>query len=224
MKLPAAVKYFRFRVFQALLGPFSRWARRRRMQAMLSLMGLRAGTSVLDLGGDPRTWDHEFLPPLHIKILNLPAVVDKTADFQHSVEYIDGDGCNVDFLAAKSMDFVFSNSVIEHVGDAERRAQFAREVRRIGKSYWVQTPSIWFPIEAHCGMPLWWCYPAGMRNWILSRWREKLPAWTEMIEGTTVVKLAEMRRLFPDGKIKVERVLGIPKSYIVFKTAPSQAA
>jgi hypothetical protein len=36
--------------------------------------------------------------------------------------------------------------------------------------------------------------------------------------------LAELRRLFPDAKIKVERVLGIPKSYIVFKTAPPQAA
>jgi hypothetical protein len=121
------------------------------------------------------------------------------------------------------MDFVFSNSVIEHVGGAERRAQFAREVRRIGRSYWVQTPSIWFPIEAHSGMPLWWCYPKGMRNWILRRWREKLPAWTDMIEGTTVVKRAELQRLFPDAKIKVERVLGVPKSYIAFKRVPLQS-
>ena len=121
------------------------------------------------------------------------------------------------------MDFVFSNSVIEHVGGAARRAQFAREVRRIGRSYWVQTPSIWFPIEAHSGMPLWWCYPQGMRNWILRRWREKLPAWTEMIEGTTVVKRAELQKLFPDAEIKVERVFGIPKSYIAFKTVPPQA-
>src|SRR5580658_8150661 len=198
MNFSATVRYFRFRVFQALLLPFSRWARRRRMRVLLGLMRLHEGTSVLDLGGDPRTWDHAFLPPLHIKILNLPEVVEKTAVFQHSVEYIDGDGCNVEGLAANSMDFVFSNSVIEHVGGAERRAQFAREVRRIGRSYWVQTPSIWFPIEAHSGMPLWWCYPQGMRNWILRRWREKLPAWTEMIEGTTVVKRSELERLFPD--------------------------
>ena len=189
---------------------------------MLSIVQLREGTSVLDLGGDPRTWDHEFLPPLRIKILNLPAVVEKTADFQHSVEYIDGDGCNVECLAAKSMDFVFSNSVIEHVGGAARRAQFAGEVRRIGKSYWVQTPSIWFPIEAHSGMPLWWCYPQGMRRWILRRWREKLPAWTDMIEGTTVLKRDELQQLFPDAEIKVERVLGIPKSYIAFRTVPLQ--
>jgi hypothetical protein len=221
MSIPS-FRYVRFRVFQALLWPFSRWARRRRMQAMLGLMRLHEGTSVLDLGGDPRTWEHEFLPPLRIKILNLPEMIQKTGDLQHNLEYIEGDGCDVKGLAANSMDLVFSNSVIEHVGGAERRAQFAREVRRIGRSYWVQTPSIWFPIEAHCGMPLWWCYPRRLRERILRRWREKLPAWTDMIEGTTVVKRAELRKLFPDAKIKVERVFGIPKSYIAFKPGPIQ--
>jgi len=53
-------------------------------------------------------------------------------------------------------DLVFSNSVIEHVGDFERMRQFVHEARRVAKSYWIQTPSKWFPIEPHCGMPFWW--------------------------------------------------------------------
>jgi hypothetical protein len=44
-----------------------------------------------------------------------------------------------------------------------------------------------------------------------------------MIEGTTVVKRAELEKLFPDAEIKVERVFGIPKSYIALKTGPLQA-
>src|SRR5262245_13224180 len=43
---------------------------------------------------------------------------------------------------------VFSNSVIEHVGPPPKQAEFAHEVLRLGRSYWVQTPSKWFPIEA----------------------------------------------------------------------------
>ncbi len=40
----------------------------------------------------------------------------------------------------KSYDIVFSNSVIEHVGNLEKQKQFADEVQRVGKSYFIQTP------------------------------------------------------------------------------------
>jgi len=48
----------------------------------------------------------------------------------------------------------------------------------------------------------------------IERWRRKLPAWTEMVEQTRVLTKAEMRRLFPEATILVERVCGIPKSYV----------
>jgi hypothetical protein len=113
---------------------------------------------------------------------------------------------------------VFSNSVIEHVGPEIRQQSFAREVRRLGRAYWVQTPSKWFPVEAHCGMPLWWFYPEFVRRAIIRRWQEKLPGWTKMIAGTRVLSLRQMRRLFPEATIHVEYSFGLPKSYVAYSS------
>lgn len=96
-------------------------------------------------------WDH-VTEPLAITILNLPGIARAEHRSRHALTYVSGDACCAPQYPDKSFDVVFSNSVIEHVGDDEKQAQFALEVRRIGKSYWVQTPSKYFPIEAHCGI------------------------------------------------------------------------
>src|SRR5262249_41817791 len=131
---------------------------------------------------------------------------------------IEGDACRVENLKDHSFDIVFSNSVIEHVGGADRQENFAREVRRLGHSYWVQTPSKWFPIEAHTGMPFWFFYPATIRHRFIERWHRILPGnpWYQMIEQTTVLSRADLRRLFPEATIVVETLFGLPKSYIVY--------
>jgi hypothetical protein len=186
------------------------------MRLMVRELHLKQNASVLDLGGQPATWDHGFVPPLDLTILNLPDTVKQRGNFRgHKITYVEGDACHSPGYQNLAFDVVFSNSVIEHVGGLDRRAEFAREVIRLGQSFWVQTPSVWFPIEAHTGMPFWWFYPSVVRSLILKRWYRKLPKWTEMVQGTTVVHKRELKRLFPGARILVERVWGIPKSYIV---------
>jgi hypothetical protein len=82
----------------------------------------------------------------------------------------------------------------------------------------VQTPSIWFPLEAHSGVPFWWAIPKRLRAKLTERWRQQLPAFTAMIEGTTVIKRKDLQSCFPDGQITTERFLGIPKSYVVMRS------
>jgi methyltransferase family protein len=207
------LRYLRFDLFTRLLRPFSRRYRKRRMRAYVALMRIREGMSVLDLGGQPMIWD-SVAAPLNITILNLPGVAERNIPSHHGIRYVEGDACKVVGFKDGQFDSVFSNSVIEHLGCANNRIDFAREVRRLGKSYWVQTPAKWFPIEAHCGMPFWWFYPAPVRQYFIERWRRKLPAWTEMAEQTTVLAKSELQQLFPEAMIKVETVFGIPKSYI----------
>jgi hypothetical protein len=171
--------------------------------------------SILDLGGQPMIWDS--VPHLlHLTILNLPGIAMRQKKSHHQIEYVEGDACEVVQFKGRSFDLIFSNSVIEHVGPAEKQAAFAREVRRLGRSYWVQTPSKWFPIEAHCGMPFWWFYPPSLRSYFIRRWRIKLPDWTEMVEGARVLTKSELRTLFPEATIVVETMLGFPKSYIAY--------
>jgi methyltransferase family protein len=214
-ELAMNLRYLRFNAFTSLMRPFSRRVRRKRMRVYVALMGLKEGMSVLDLGGQPMIWD-SVPARLDLTILNLPGVAERSSASHHKIRYVEGDACSVTGFEGRQFDNVFSNSVIEHVGSADKQADFAREVRRLGKSYWVQTPTKWFPIEAHCGMPFWWFYPRRLRQYFIEGWRRKLPAWTEMVEGTRVLTRSELQRLFPEATIRVETVCGIPKSYIAY--------
>ncbi|MEM2045934.1 MAG: class I SAM-dependent methyltransferase, partial [Candidatus Bathyarchaeia archaeon] len=60
------------------------------------------------------------------------------------VEWIIGDARCMPFKD-KSFDVVFSNSVIEHVGNYDDQKMCAEEIRRVGKCYFVQTPNFYFP-------------------------------------------------------------------------------
>ena len=51
-------------------------------------------------------------------------------------------------------DWVFSNAVIEHVGDGEMQLQFVNEMLRVGKNVFFTTPNKYFPIETHTNIPL----------------------------------------------------------------------
>jgi hypothetical protein len=179
-------------------------------------MGLTPNTRILDLGGQPQMWEHVEMP-LDITILNLAGIAKTDVGvLQHRIRYVEGDACDVSQFTRTDFDLIYSNSVIEHVGPEDRQDAFASEVRRLGTRYWVQTPSKWFPIEAHCGMPLWWFYPEGVRQAFLERWRKKLPAWTEMVEGTRVLTLDRVRALFPGSSVYTEWAFGFPKSYAMY--------
>lgn len=209
--------YLRFRLFYALLKPFSGYARKRRTEEFVRLMAPRDGLRVLDLGGQPEIWDNVGAR-LNITILNLPGIANSNHRSHHQISYVEGDACNMPEYQSGDFDLVFSNSVIEHVGDAEKRTMFAREVRRLNAPFWVQTPYKYYPIEAHCGMPFWWLYPSSLRAYFLNRWRQKLPAWTDMVEGTDIVSVEEIKSLFPTATVFKEWLI-FPKSIVAYSKA-----
>ena len=199
-----------------LQGSFSHRMRQRRMAWFLEAMAPAPGTRIVDLGGTAGFWV-DCPVPLDITVVNLPGELEPVPASQHRFDVIAGDACALPDLADGAFEIAFSNSVIEHVGPFARRAALAAEVRRLAPRYWVQTPSAAFPIEAHNHMPFWWFYPEPVRNRFLRRWRRTLPARTAMIEGTTVVSRAEMRDLFPEATLRVERLALLPKSYIAYR-------
>ena len=46
-------------------------------------------------------------------------------------------------------DWIFSNAVIEHVGEYEKQVQFLNEMMRVSHNVFFTTPNKFFPIEAH---------------------------------------------------------------------------
>jgi len=208
----------RIKAFYRVLPYVQDITRRGRMEALLNILEIKPGTRILDLGGSPTIWGHVSIP-LDITIVNLSKGIPAfqlEEDSVHTFHYVEGDACNVQ-LPDHSFDLVFSNSVIEHVGSSERQEKFAREVTRLGNSYWVQTPSAWFPIEAHTGMPFYWFYPEWFRSLLFRRWQKKLPTWwTDLILEIGVLSRKRMAELFPDARIRVEFLFGLTKSYIAY--------
>lgn len=187
------------------------------MALFIKLMKLHPGMKILDLGGYPDFWNDVDLP-LDITCLNLPGsgITERNYKSHHHITCIEGDACSMPYLKPGDFDVIFSNSVIEHVGNEQKRSDFASEVLRLSDKYWIQTPSKYFPIEAHCGMPFWWFYPTSFRSFILKRWKKKLPAWTEMVANTSIVNRSELKKIFPNCQIQNELFFIIPKSLIAF--------
>jgi len=133
-------------------------------------------------------------------------------------------------------DIVFSNSVIEHatmpksklampmsdrawVREAfAHQEQFAREIQRVGRSYFVQTPHRAFVIESHTWLPLVGYLP---HNAMAKVVRLSDRVWVKHCGYVdwNLLGPSEMQRLFPGCSIHVERLLGLPKSLIAYRRA-----
>jgi len=182
--------------------------------------GLTPHTRVLDIGGTPYNWELSPVKP-RLTILNLPRAGEIVPE---GVDWVAADGCVLPF-ADRSFDIVFSNSVIEHLGSRTRQQQFAAEVARVGKRYYVQTPNRWFPVETHLLTPFVHYLPKNWQAPLVRRWTvwsmltgiqgerrsfyiEHYLADIHLLDGAT------LRELFPQAELRTERFLGIPKSLL----------
>jgi ubiquinone/menaquinone biosynthesis C-methylase UbiE len=53
-----------------------------------------------------------------------------------------------------TFDIVYSNAVIEHVGDHPKQLRFLQEMYRVSRRGYLTTPNRYFPIEPHTRIPL----------------------------------------------------------------------
>lgn len=197
-------------------GIIRKW-REARFRKFCDLVGVPAGARIIDLGGTRYYWElvtNDF----HITIVNLPGINENNEDTE-KYKFVTADATDLSGLFSdKSFDVAFSNSVIEHVGNDAHVEKFANEIKRLGKAYWVQTPSKKFPIEPHTGSLFFWYLPASARMKLMDRWENKLPAWTAMIRGTRLITEEHMKSLFPDASVYYEKKLGLfEKSYSFYK-------
>jgi hypothetical protein len=123
----------------------------------------------------------------------------------------------------KSFDVVLSNSVIEHVGTLSDQKRMANEIRRVGKAYFIQTPNRYFPLEPHFLIPFFQFFPTNLKIYLAENFKpgwyrnRKIEAAIEDAQQIRLLSKKELMRLFPDGKIWEEKVMGLTKSFIVYK-------
>ncbi len=199
--------------------------RSRRMRRFERTFVITNETRILDVGGTPFNWEFLEARP-RVTILNMPRHREA---FDEHFTCVFGDGRRLPF-ADQSFDIVFSNSVIEHVGDGESQRQFAAEIARVGKAYWVQTPNRGFPVEPHMMTPFLHYLPRTWQASIARRFtvwalieRPSADRWNFYIDhylrDIRLLDAEEMQRLFPDAEIVRERLGGVTKALIAVRRA-----
>jgi hypothetical protein len=139
------------------------------------------------------------------------------------VRYVQADARRLPFRDG-AFPVVFSNSVMEHVGDYEHQRRFAGEVRRVGRRYFVQTGNQRFPFELHLLTPLIHWFPKSwqrrlIRNFSLWGWFVRpSPADVDVfLRGVRLPTERDMRECFPDAALRYERVFRMKKALIAVK-------
>jgi hypothetical protein len=196
--------------------------RSERMRLFERTFQISQRTRILDVGGSALIWSYASVRP-QLTILNLPAALEPGAAVEALVA---GDGCRLPFRDS-AFDIVFSNSVIEHVG-ARAQQQFASEIARVGRRYWVQTPNRRFPVELHLMLPLIHYLPKRLQSAIARRftvWQLLArPAEAQrrfyvdhFLNDLHLLDARELQSLFPEARIVTERFAGLPKSLIAVR-------
>lgn len=195
-----------------------------RADLLMRLMSPAPNSRVLDLGGS----DGGFARLLSARVpldITVADIGPREIDGLTYVELDDSDRLPFD---DDSFDLVFCNSVIEHVTAREnlpetewqrashrRQVAFAAEIRRIGRTYFVQTPDRTFPFETHSLLPLANLLSHQQTNRLLSIVSRVWPSPADA--DWRLLDAADMRALFPDGQVHVERFFGVPKSVIAYR-------
>jgi len=178
----------------------------------------------LDVGGSETFWGGTEVvrdAGINVVLLNqlhlhpqLPRFTAVTADARDMRSFGDGE-----------FDVVFSNSVIEHLGDWESQRLMAKEVIRVGKRYFVQTPNRLFPLEPHFLFPFFQFLPLSWRISLVQHFdlgwyaKGRIPDRSRARETVTAIRLlslSEMRSLFPSASIQRERLAGLTKALVAY--------
>ncbi len=178
---------------------------------------------ILDIGGTEEYWKNmgiEVGNNIEIVLLNLYKTEVSTLGFTS----IKGDATNLEGITDKSFDLVYSNSVIEHLFTLEQQEKMAKETIRVGKSYFIQTPNKYFPIEPHWLFPFFQFLPFGLQVFLTQHFNlghipkaKNKEAAISLVKEVRLLTKKEFTNFFIDSQLYCEKFLFLNKSFSVYK-------
>ena len=204
---------------------FSKKLRIKRFELFLNkITDLSSPIKILDLGGTYKFWEDvgfisKLVGEVNIEVVLLNLTKENVR--HDSFISVQGDATDLSKYSNNAFDIVFSNSLIEHLYTFNNQKKMAKEVMRVGKKYFIQTPNRYFPIEPHYFFPFFQFMPFSIKKFLMMK--------TSIIEGVrhdeqsvyrahNVIRLLnkkEIEQLFSDGIIYKENLFGLTKSYMV---------
>jgi hypothetical protein len=206
--------------------PASQYRRERFRKFAEMIEQCPAPVKILDLGGTAAFWEaHRDLLKVEVKVTLLNQVFETRSELAW-ITHVEGDGRWMTMFEDQAFDVCFSNSVIEHLGTLYDQVYMAREIRRVARGYFVQTPNKWFPIEPHFLIPFWQFWPAWLRARLLMRRNIGYVGQVQdyflakaTVESIRLLTKREMRWLFRDGEIFEEKLGPLTKSIVAWRAA-----
>lgn len=200
-------------------------SRKRKLELFYKVMKPTSQTKVLDVGAginpdgdrglqliDSYPWKNE------ISAINIsPEPISQMKQYYPEVEAVVGDALDLPW-PDKYFDAVYSNAVIEHVGDFESQKKMAAEVMRVGKRWFVTTPNRWYPFEFHSRLPFVTWLPGHSYLWVsrivtYSHVQQKY-VFGAKHSGTRLMIANELKRCFPSSKIIKQRITFMAETLI----------
>lgn len=197
--------------------------RKKRLRFLYRSFGLSESVKVLDLGGTLFFWELArelgFTIP-KVTIINLDKPRQPLPSY---ATWIVADALKLSF-PNNYFDIVFCNSLIEHLGTWESQKELALEIQRLAPRYFVQTPNRHFFFEPHFLTPFVHWFPRSVRVKMMRNFtvwglltRPSQAQCQTTVNEICLLDPKDMRHLFSQGEIHVERCMGMPKSVIAVK-------
>ena len=130
---------------------FSYFNRQRKLSYALRYIKRKSISSVLVVGASPSRNKQSFVNLIEEGLAKNAArfvVCGLEPESEDWSTWVQADGLALPFHDYE-FDLVFSNAVIEHVGNHSDQLQFINEHARVGKNWMLTTPNRLFPIESH---------------------------------------------------------------------------
>ncbi|MHC4744300.1 MAG: class I SAM-dependent methyltransferase [Planctomycetota bacterium] len=209
----------------SLFSRLSNESRRRKVEAFYEILHPTDDTTILDVGAEVNPGGNSNLQlidsyPRKARISAANLSEDHISNIKKSYPEIDArvaDACDLPW-PDKHFDVVWSNAVIEHVGDFERQKRMAMEIMRVAKAWFVTTPNRWYPFEFHMRLPFvtWLPGKAYLRIGRLVQYSHARGRYVFGLQrsGLRLMSAGELRECFPGSRIIKHRVTFMAETLI----------
>lgn len=187
-----------------LTRPYTEKSRAKRHELFLNLVKTGAQDAILDIGVTNSAFpganylESHYQFPENITALGNEKLVEFKKAFP-KIKTVQGDGRRLPF-SDNEFDIVYSNAVLEHVGDYEKQKMFIAESFRVAKRItYITTPNKFFLIDSHTLIPLAHWAPLKTRNKIYKIFGRE--SWAS-VDTLNLVSASDLKKMLAELNIK----------------------
>jgi SAM-dependent methyltransferase len=199
---------WRHRHFVATGNPF----RERRLRFFLKHID-HEGENILDVGYGYGQFENQLVElGVRNSVIALDIVPRDVSRHPNVIALVAADAASLPF-ADRSIDIIYCNSLLEHVGDWHVQRRVFAAIERVGRKLFVQTPNRHFPLEPHHLLPFFQYWPRPVQRWV----GENILGHYEQVWLLDRKAVEELAGSSAGIVVWEEKTLGLTKSFVLYR-------